>query len=222
MLESSSMRSRSHSSDRCKRGPSARTTCSSVISGFFFPQVRRLGSQEVHADSRTKPVTYQTLVGSHLERTESTVLFGPFKPHFHMPTSKGRFQHFLQRRTFGGVADEVPDLARFSIAGYDQPVRPIRGTGFDFGIFGHQINPRKLDFPHARASRRVLDVDALPRLLAEYGAEATKVVHLLRGMRRLRTVAGRPGRPATRRSPFTEELADTGRSTRWTPMATAR
>ena len=152
------------------------------MSGFFFPQVHRLGSQEVHADSRTKPVTYQTLVGSHLERAESAVLFGPLKPNFHMPASEGRFQHFLQQRTFGGVADKILDLARFRIAGYDQPIRPIRGTGFTFGIFGHQIDPRGLDFPHACAARRVLDVDALPRLLAEYRAEATKVVHLLRGM----------------------------------------
>src|SRR3989304_5299148 len=125
MVESSLAKSGSHSSDRCKMGPSARTTCCSVISGFFPPQLRRLAGQDVHADSRTKPMTYQALVGSHLEPAESTVLFGSFKPHFYMPPSEGCSEHFLPRRAFGGVADEILDLARLDIAGHDQPIRPI-------------------------------------------------------------------------------------------------
>jgi len=134
----------------------------------------------------------------------------PFKAHFHMPSSEGCFQHFLQRCTFRGVADEILDLVRLRIAGEDQPVQPIRGAGFAFSIFGHQINPRRLVFPYARAARRVLDVDATPRLLAEHRAEATKVVHLFRCMRCLQTVAGRLSRPAAE---IRSNLADDSLST---------
>ena len=55
-----------------------------------------------------------------------------------------------------------------------------------FVILGNQTNPRRLDFPHAVATRRVLDVDSLPRLFAKHRTEAVDVVDLFRGMRSLK------------------------------------
>ena len=45
MVASSFTNTGSHSSDRCKMGPIARTTCSNVISGFFSPKLSRFGRQ---------------------------------------------------------------------------------------------------------------------------------------------------------------------------------
>ncbi len=212
MLASSFTNTGSHSSDRCNMGPIARTTCSNVISGFFPPKLRRFGRQNIHAYPRTKPVTNQALIGSHLERAKPASLLGSFKPHFHVPSCKCDSQHLLQSRVFQCVADKVFDFAGLGVASKDQPVRPIRGTRPIVGVLRHQINPRRFDFPYARAAGGVLDVNAPPGLPVKHPAEATEIVDPLRGMRGLRTAVGRLGRPRsatlyeTRRLPGYELL----------------
>ena len=175
MVASSFTNTGSHSSDRCKMGPIARTTCSNVISGFFFPKLSRFGRQNVHSYPRTKPMANQALIGSHLERAKSASLLGSFKPHFHMPSSKSDSQHLLQSRAFRCVADKVFDFAGLGVAGNDQPVQSIRGTRPAGGVLRHQINSRRFDFPYTRAASGVLDVDAPPGLPAKHPAETTEI-----------------------------------------------
>ena len=107
MVASNCTKTGSLSSDRCKIGPSVRETCSKLICGFFFPKPGCLRGQEVHADSRTKPMTYQALIGSDFKRAEATFLLGPLEPLFHVPARERHAKHFLDRRVFRSVRDEV-------------------------------------------------------------------------------------------------------------------
>jgi hypothetical protein len=141
MVASSCTNTGSHSSDRCKTSPSARETCSNVISGFFFPKPCRLRGQKVHPDSRTKPMTYQALIGSHLKRAEPAFLLGPLEPLFHMPASESHAKHFLKGRVFRSIRDEVLDLSCLGILGHDQPIRSIRRTRSAASILCHQVDP---------------------------------------------------------------------------------
>ena len=185
------------SSDRCKIWPSVRETCSNVISVFFSPKLCCLRGQEVHADSRTKPMTYQALISSHFERAEPAFLLGPFEPLFHVPARESRAKHFLDRRVFRSVRDEVLDLSRLRIPSHDQPILPIRRTRPAAGILRHQVDPGRLHVPHALAAGRVLDVDATPTLVVERRAKAANVVHSLGSVRSLKGTADRFVRPAT-------------------------
>ena len=83
-----------------------------MTAGFFFPKLRGLRGQDVHADLRTEPVTDQALVGPHLEGAEAALLLRPLKPLLHVPSSEGDSQHVLDRRVPRSVADEVFDLTR--------------------------------------------------------------------------------------------------------------
>ena len=139
MVASSCTRTGSLSSDRCKIWPSVRETCSNVISGFFFPKPCCLRGQDVHPDSRTKPMTYQALIGSHFKRAEPTFLLGPLEPLFHVPSSESHAKHFLDRRVFRSVADEVLDLSCLGIPGHDQPILSIRRTRSVAGVLRHQV-----------------------------------------------------------------------------------
>ena len=140
MVASSCTKTGSLSSERCSIWPVARATCSNVIVGFFSPEPRCFRGQKVHADSRTKPMSYQALVGAHLERTEPTFLFGPLEPLFHVPASETDSHHFFDRRVFRSIADEVFDLTRFRISRHNQPILPISRTRPAFGVLGDQVN----------------------------------------------------------------------------------
>ena len=128
MVASSCTKTGSLSSDRCKMWPSVRATCSKVISGFFFPKLCGFRGQDVHADPRTKPMTYEALISPHFERPEAALLLGAFEPFFHMPSPESNSQHFLDRRVFRCVADEVFDLVCFGVPRHDQPILPIGRT----------------------------------------------------------------------------------------------
>ena len=177
MVASNCTKTGSLSSDRCKIGPSVRETCSKLICGFFFPKPGCLRGQDVHADSRTKPMTYQALIGSDFKRAEATFLLGPLEPLFDVPASERHAKHFLERAVFRSVRDEVLDLSCLGIPGHDQPILSIGRTRSAASILPHQVHPGHLHVPHALAAGRVFDVDATATLVVERRAQAANVVH---------------------------------------------
>ena len=178
MVDSRFTKTGSLSSDRCKIWPSARETCSNVICGFFFPKMCCLRRQDVHRDSRTKPMANQALIGSHFKGAKTTLLFGPLEPLFHMPASEAYTEHCFKRRVFRSVANEVLDFFGLRISGHNEPIQSIGRTRSAIGILRHQVDPSRLHVPHTLTTGRLLDAKATPLLLGERRAKTANIVNL--------------------------------------------
>ena len=95
-----------------------------------------------------------------------------------MPASEGHAEHFFKRRVFRSVADEVFDFFGLGIPCHDQPVRSIGRTRSAAGILRHQVDAGRLHVPDARATGRLLDVQAIQFLLGEQRAKTADDVDL--------------------------------------------
>ncbi len=142
-------------------------------------------------------MTNQTLIGSHFKRAETTLLLGSLEPLFHVPTSESHAKHFLKRRVFRSVADEVLDFFCLGIPGHDQPVLAIRRTRSTVDILRHQVDPSRLHVPDTLTTGRLLDVKTTPLLAGEHRAKTADVVDLFGSVRPLEAAASRSLGPAT-------------------------
>lgn len=99
------------------------------------------------------------IVLADLEVTHAEFILVVLQRALHRPARERNMQDDLQRRTRGGIAEEVFFLGRIeNVAGIDEPVRAQNLA------VALQPKGRAFDFPNARAFFGVLDVETLPRL----------------------------------------------------------
>ena len=113
---------------RCQtwqRWARARRVCSSVISGFFFPQAIRLFGEESRQDGAQGQVSDQRHVAAAFEVREAEFGFAHAEEVFDVPAGERDPQQSVQRCVGGGVRNEVFCFSGRRVVSHDQPVRSL-------------------------------------------------------------------------------------------------
>src|SRR5271170_6180943 len=134
-----------------------------VSSGFFFPPVLTHASQEQVAYRRDDEVAFQPQIATPLVLIQTDLALVVLETTFHTPARERHQQQGLQTGLYGAVADEELQFVRLQDVARHHQVESLAGQ--PLGVFDgdHGV----LTFPYHGPLLTILDVEPLPRLIAE-------------------------------------------------------
>src|SRR6516225_5904517 len=152
----------------------ARHTCSSVISGFFPPQLLGLIGHEGHGHQAENQVAEQTDVMATLVMGKPDFAFANSEHVFDVPTPKGHTQELLQRGSRRSIGYKVFHLTRRYVARHDQPIRACRRVPV-----AQRVYLSGFDLPNLRCQRLTRQTHTSPRLRPKHRTVTNQVVRTL-------------------------------------------